>query len=346
MEADEVKAAVDGLMTGWEEFKATNDARLAEIEKKGSADVLLGEKVDRIEKTLAGLEGVNQKLTRAELEAKRYKDKLDEIEVKLGRLPGARGNGADAKDEMKARVNAWVRAVVSAHTVGVVNLGEVERKALADTAAEYKALAITPDTSGGYLAPVEYVREILKGVTEMTPFRSAARVRTTAAKSIQIPKRTGQFAAQWVAERGTRSETTGLTYGLEELTAHEMFALVDITSQMLEENHQQSSGVWLRFYKKNSQKVSVVYAEALEEALCYGWIDSQTKSYDNESYLQKFTPRRSKSIWSKINTEHIERLIKEGKMKPAGMLQVEEAKKDDRWPCCCSGTYRGSPRSS
>lgn len=236
MEADEVKAAVDGLMTGWEEFKATNDARLAEIEKKGSADVLLGEKVDRIEKTLAGLEGVNQKLTRAELEAKRSKDKLDEIEVKLGRLPGARGNGADAKDEMKARVNAWVRAVVSAHTVGVVNLGEVERKALADTAAEYKALAITPDTSGGYLAPVEYVREILKGVTEMTPFRSAARVRTTAAKSIQIPKRTGQFAAQWVAERGTRSETTGLTYGLEELTAHEMFALVDITSQMLEDS--------------------------------------------------------------------------------------------------------------
>ncbi len=74
----------------------------------------------------------------------------------------------------------------------------------------------------------------------------------------------------------------------------------------LEKNHQQSSGVWLRFYKKNSQKVSVVYAEALEEALCYGWIDSQTKSY-------------------------IERLIKEGKMKPAGMLQVEEAKKDGRW---------------
>lgn len=96
-------------------------------------------------------------------------------------------------------------------------------------------LAITPDTAGGYLAPVEYVREIIKGVTEMSPFRSVARVRQTAAKSIQVPKRTGQFAAQWAAERGTKSETTGLGYGLEELTAHEMYALVDITNQMMED---------------------------------------------------------------------------------------------------------------
>lgn len=236
MEPDEVKGAVDALMTAFEEFKGANDARLKEIETKGSADVLLTEKVDRVEKTLAGLEAINQKLTRAELEAKKAKDKIDEIELKLGRLPGARGNGGDAKTELKARVNAWARAVVSAHTVGVVNLGDVERKALADTAAEYKVLAITPDTAGGYLAPVEYVREIIKGVTEMSPFRSLARVRQTAAKSIQVPKRTGQFAAVWVAERGTKSETTGLAYGLEEITAHETHALVDITNQMLEDS--------------------------------------------------------------------------------------------------------------
>lgn len=233
MEADEVKGAVDGLMTAFEEFKSANDARLKEIETKGSADVLLGEKVDRIEKTLSGLEAVNQKLTRAELEAKKAKDKIDEIEVKLGRLPMSRGNGADAKAELKARVNAWAKAVVGAHTVGVLNLGDAERKALADTNAEYKALSITPDTAGGYLAPVEYVREIIKGVTEMSPFRSAARVRSTASKSVQIPKRTGQFAAVWSAERTTKAETTGLAYGLEEINAYEMYALIDISNQML-----------------------------------------------------------------------------------------------------------------
>jgi uncharacterized protein YdeI (YjbR/CyaY-like superfamily) len=99
----------------------------------------------------------------------------------------------------------------------------------------------------------------------------------------------------------------------------------------LSQNHDKENGVWLRFYKKNSGVVSLTYDQALEEALCYGWIDSQAKSYDEKSYLQKFTPRRSKSIWSKINTGHIERLMKEGRMKTAGMLQVEAAKKDGRW---------------
>lgn len=99
----------------------------------------------------------------------------------------------------------------------------------------------------------------------------------------------------------------------------------------LEKNHVTSHGIWMRFYKKNSGIIKVNYAQALEEALCYGWIDSQVKSYDEKSYLQKFTPRRSKSIWSKINTAHIERLMKEGRMKPAGLAQVEAAKKDGRW---------------
>jgi len=95
--------------------------------------------------------------------------------------------------------------------------------------------------------------------------------------------------------------------------------------------HHQSDGVWLKFYKKSSGIVSLGYDGALDVALCYGWIDSQTKKCDEESYLQKFTPRRSKSIWSKVNTKHIERLIQAGKMKPAGIEQVEAAKKDGRW---------------
>lgn len=92
-----------------------------------------------------------------------------------------------------------------------------------------------------------------------------------------------------------------------------------------------STGIWMRFYKKASGIETVTYAEALEVALCYGWIDGQARRFDETSYLQRFTPRRKKSVWSKINTKHVERLIKEGRMKESGMKAVEEAKADGRW---------------
>jgi uncharacterized protein YdeI (YjbR/CyaY-like superfamily) len=96
-------------------------------------------------------------------------------------------------------------------------------------------------------------------------------------------------------------------------------------------NHNQSDGTWLRFYKKNSGVTSVTHAEALDQALCFGWIDGQAKPYDEQSWLQKFTPRRSKSGWSKINTQHAERLIASGEMAPAGLKEVNAAKADGRW---------------
>ncbi|MEZ2440293.1 uncharacterized protein YdeI (YjbR/CyaY-like superfamily) [Chitinophaga sp. W3I9] len=99
----------------------------------------------------------------------------------------------------------------------------------------------------------------------------------------------------------------------------------------LAKNHAQEDGVWLRMYKKDTKIPSINYAQALEEALCYGWIDGQSKSVDEKSFIQKFTPRRAKSIWSERNTKHIERLTAEGKMKPAGIHQVELAKADGRW---------------
>lgn len=99
----------------------------------------------------------------------------------------------------------------------------------------------------------------------------------------------------------------------------------------LEQNHNAARGVWLRFYKKGSGIVSLNYPGALDEALCFGWIDGQSKTFDEKSYLQKFTPRRAKSIWSKRNIEHIARLIKEGKMKPSGLKEAEFAKADGRW---------------
>jgi len=99
----------------------------------------------------------------------------------------------------------------------------------------------------------------------------------------------------------------------------------------LAKQHNKSSGVWLKLAKKGSEIPSVTYDEALEVALCYGWIDGQKKGFDDKYWLQKFTPRAARSIWSKINTEKAEKLIKSGKMKPAGLRAVEAAKQDGRW---------------
>ena len=104
----------------------------------------------------------------------------------------------------------------------------------------------------------------------------------------------------------------------------------------LDAEHGASDGVWLRFAKKGSGVTTVVYPEALEVALCYGWIDSQVSSLDERFYLQRFTPRRSKSKWSKINRDKIEDLTRQGRMKPAGLEQVELAKADGRWEAAYS----------
>ena len=99
----------------------------------------------------------------------------------------------------------------------------------------------------------------------------------------------------------------------------------------LEQHHKSSSGIWMRLFKVKSGVPTITYAEALDVALCYGWIDGQKNAYDVDSWLQKFTPRRPKSIWSKRNREHIERLYKSGKMQAAGIKEVEAAKADGRW---------------
>jgi uncharacterized protein YdeI (YjbR/CyaY-like superfamily) len=99
----------------------------------------------------------------------------------------------------------------------------------------------------------------------------------------------------------------------------------------LDAEHARSDGVWIKFAKKGSGVPTVLYPEAVEAALCYGWIDSQMKSLDERFYIQKFTPRRTKSKWSRVNREKIEELTKQGRMKPAGLAEVELAKADGRW---------------
>ena len=99
----------------------------------------------------------------------------------------------------------------------------------------------------------------------------------------------------------------------------------------LAKQHAKSLGIWLKLAKKDSGIASVTYDEALDVALCYGWIDGQKKGFDDKYWLQKFTPRGSKSIWSKINTVKAEKLIASGEMKSAGLKAIELAKRDGRW---------------
>ena len=99
----------------------------------------------------------------------------------------------------------------------------------------------------------------------------------------------------------------------------------------LAKQHDKSPGVWLKLAKKDSGIPSVTYEEALDVALCYGWIDGQKKGFDDKYWLQKFTPRGPKSIWSKINTEKVEKLIESGEMQPVGLAAMQAAKNDGRW---------------
>ncbi len=107
-------------------------------------------------------------------------------------------------------------------------------------------------------------------------------------------------------------------------------------AEWLAKNHDKSAGVWMKLAKKATGILSVTYAEAVEVALCYGWIDGQAGSFDEQYFLQKFTPRRPKSIWSKINVEKVERLIASGEMKSSGLKAVEAAKQDGRWDAAYS----------
>jgi uncharacterized protein YdeI (YjbR/CyaY-like superfamily) len=99
----------------------------------------------------------------------------------------------------------------------------------------------------------------------------------------------------------------------------------------LGEHHRTAAGAWLRIAKKGSGRESVTHPEALDDALCHGWIDGQRRACDESSFLQRFTPRTSRSIWSKINRARVEALITDGRVRPAGLAEVERARADGRW---------------
>jgi uncharacterized protein YdeI (YjbR/CyaY-like superfamily) len=117
----------------------------------------------------------------------------------------------------------------------------------------------------------------------------------------------------------------------------ELFADPGELEAWLEKNHSSSAGIWLKIAKKGTEKRSVTYSEALELALCFGWIDSQKRGFDESYFLQRFTPRRPRGRWSKINREKAEAVIAAGQMRPAGLAEVNAAKADARWEAAYAG---------
>ena len=217
MSEDHVKTAVDAMATAFEEFKTVNDQRLAEIESKGSSDPVTEEKLAKIEADLDRYENINQKLVQQEKAAEGCGEKLAESETLLKRP----ANGMEAK-----QVDLSLKAWDSFMRKGETGMDEME----------LKALTVGTAATAGNLAPAEYVEELVKVITENSPVRSVARIRQTSNKEIEVPSKTATFAAAWTAETGSRTETTGYTTSLNTIPTHELYALVDISSALLEDS--------------------------------------------------------------------------------------------------------------
>jgi HK97 family phage major capsid protein len=215
--SEEIKSVIDNLNSSFEDFKSENSKRLDEVEKKGSASAELESKVDAMADDITKMAETKQKI---ELQEKALEDaevKLNKLETILARPE----TGLDSKE-----VGIQMKAFGQMLRKGKDNIDPMELKALYES----------DDTLGGYYAPTEYVADLIKSVTEISPLRSVARVRTTSNRGIEIPKRTGQFAATFVNETGTRSETTGYKTGLMQIDAHELYAMVDISQALLEDS--------------------------------------------------------------------------------------------------------------
>ena len=215
--SEEIKSVIDNLNSTFEDFKSENSKRLDEVEKKGSASAELESKVDAMADDITKMAEQKQQIELTKKALEEAEVKLDNLETVLAR-PETGLNTKEVGVQMKAFSNMLRK--------GEKELDEMERKALYES----------DDTLGGYYAPEEYVADLIKSVTEISPIRSIARVRTTANRGIELPKRTGQFAAAWVNETATRSETTGYTTGLMQIDAHELYALVDISQALLEDS--------------------------------------------------------------------------------------------------------------
>ncbi|OPF62812.1 YdeI family protein [Hydrogenophaga sp. H7] len=126
--------------------------------------------------------------------------------------------------------------------------------------------------------------------------------------------------------------------GLQVQPAPSLFRNAKAFETWLKKHHASSDGLWLQIAKRGADEPSVTYAEAVEIALCWGWIDGQKKGLDDQHFLQRFTPRRARSVWSKVNVEKVAALIAAGRMQAPGLAQVEAAKADGRWARAYDGS--------
>lgn len=235
----EIKSVAEAQAKAWEAFKETNDAN------NEKHDAVLDAKLAKITEDLDGKsEELSAKLVKIEdakkaladkIEAERaeVKERMSAMEVALARKP------VGPADEVQAKhgyFEGWARAAIKSTLFGRDSLEEKEAASLAKAAQEMKDMTVGSDATGGFLAPAEYVREILKGVVEVSPFRTVASVRTTANRSLMIPKRTQTAAAGWTAEAATRTESQNPAFGMEEIPTHEMYAMIDISEQNLEDS--------------------------------------------------------------------------------------------------------------
>jgi HK97 family phage major capsid protein len=202
----EAKEIVQSINTQFAEMKTFLDGRVAEEIKKFGAP--LGE-------TKAAIDGFNAR--------------LDALEMKLQR-PG-KGNGRVAESQKSDYYNVFLKAL----RFGEKSLTSAEHTLMEEKSRERKLMVVGDDTQGGFGAPDEFSTEILKGVVEISPVRQLVSVRKTGQRSSKVMKRTGQFAAQWVGEIDTRNETIGLSYGLEEIPTHEIYARADVSRSDLED---------------------------------------------------------------------------------------------------------------
>jgi uncharacterized protein YdeI (YjbR/CyaY-like superfamily) len=129
----------------------------------------------------------------------------------------------------------------------------------------------------------------------------------------------------------TTEDGRGAENQMKEMSGAESFADGQAWRAWLVENHQTQNGLWLLFHKRHTGRSGLTYVEALEEALCFGWIDGIVKRIDHEKHMIRFSPRRKNSIWSEHNKKRVRKLIREGRMTPVGLARVREAKANGQW---------------
>lgn len=228
------------LQKAWVEFKTTNDTLQAEVKQFGKASGEILGRMEKLEGRFVKFDSFQEtelgKLAKQQAVADLL-ERIDRIEAAVNR----KGTGAAYKystEAKQAEANLKKSAFLNALRWSGLSHFNPMGKSLEQsiTPDEFKALTLSQDTAGGYLSPPEYVQEILAEIVEWSPLRALCRSRSTTRTEVLMPRRTGTAAASWVAETGTRSETTNPTFGMDTFRTHELYAMVAVSRQELEDS--------------------------------------------------------------------------------------------------------------